>query len=185
VIQRALAKTPEERYPSAGDMAAALREAIGQALPQTAAVAAIDTTVVAVRSRGPSLPPAGAHTIDPVLLSNIERSLAERLGPIARYLVQTALPTAATPEALCDVLAQRIDRPDDRNQFLAKALGAARSGTSGSPTTGSGQSQTPTPSAIPPDEIERARRALAEALGPIAKVLVQRALPQARNIQQL
>jgi serine/threonine-protein kinase len=125
------------------------------------------------------------------LLSNIERRLANRIGPIARYLVQTSLPAAASVEALCDSLAQRIDRPDDRRQFLSEALEAIRSGANTSASAGSKpsqpqfQSEARTPSAIPSEEIERARRALAQTVGPIAKVLVQRALRQAQTPQEL
>jgi len=191
VIQRALEKAPEDRYASACMMADALREAIGQAVPQSSPAQTIDRTVVAVRARGSSPPSPAANTFDPVLLSKIERRLANRIGPIARYLVQTSLPAAASVEALCDSLAQRIDRPDDRRQFLSEALEAVRSGATAGTSVGSKpsqpqfQSKAPTPSVIPPAEIERARRALAETLGPIAKVLVQRALRQAQTPQDL
>jgi serine/threonine-protein kinase len=94
------------------------------------------------------------------------------------------------------MLAQRIARPDDRRRFLSEALAAVRSGATGSPIQGSNQpkpqsqSRSPRQATIPLDEIEldeieRARRALAETLGPIAKVLVQRALGQARTPQEL
>lgn len=195
VIQRALEKAPEDRYASASVMAAALREAVGQAAPQSSPAHTIDQTVVSIRARSSSPQPAAGSALDPVLLSNIERRLANRLGPIARYLVQTSLPTATSAEELCDVLAQRIDRPDDRRQFLSEALEAVRSGATGSPLPASKRTQSPPPSpamsrpsppsAITPDEVERARRALAETLGPIAKVLVQRALAQARTPQEL
>jgi serine/threonine protein kinase len=191
VIQRALEKAPGDRYASASVMADALRAAIGQAVPQSSPTQTIDRTVVAVRARGLSPPSPAANTFDPVLLSKIERRLANRIGPIARYLVHTSLPAAASVEALCDSLAQRIDRPDDRRQFLSEAMEAIRSGATAGTSVGSNppqsqfQSEAPTPSVIPPEEIERTRRALAETLGPIAKVLVQRALRQAQNPQEL
>ncbi len=149
VIQRALEKAPEDRYASASVMADALREAIGQAVPQSSPAATIDKTVIAVRAQSASPQSSGGSAFDPVLLSNIERRLANRLGPIARYLVQTLLPTATSAEALCDVLAQRIDRPDDRRQFLSEALEAVRSGATGSPSLASKQSQSSSPSASP------------------------------------
>jgi serine/threonine-protein kinase len=185
VIQRALAKAPEDRYASASIMANALREAVGQAMPQSSPAASIDKTVIAVRARSSSPPSPGGGTFEPVLLSNIERRLANRLGPIARYLVQTLLPTATSVENLCDLLAQRIDRADDRKRFLTEALEAVRSGTTANPPAGSQPSKSLLPTPIPVADIERARRALAETLGPIATVLVQRALRQAQTPQDL
>lgn len=187
VIHRALAKEPGDRYPSAGTMADALREAMGRIRSLASLADTVGKTVVAIRARAASAAPTAGTALDQALLSGIERKLASRLGPIARYLVQTALPTAASPEALCDVLAQRIDRPEDRRQFLTEALEVVRSGATPSPTTGSKPSQAPTgtPPTIPPMEVERAQRALAETLGPIAKILVQRTLPKAQTSQEL
>jgi serine/threonine-protein kinase len=185
VIQRALAKTPEDRFPSASAMADALRMATGEATPHTSLADTIEHTIVAVRARAKSPRPPSEGSFDPELLSNIERRLARRVGPIAHYLVQTSLPAATSLESLCDVLAQRIDRPEDRRQFLAEALEAARSGASVSPTGGSRYAQSVMPTPIPPEEVERARRALADSLGPIAKILVQRALGKARSSHEL
>ena len=133
----------------------------------------------------PSQQPTGQTAFDPELLSNIERRLARRVGPIARYLVQTSLPAATSLESLCDALAQQIDRAEDRRQFLSEALDSAHSGATTSPVARSRPAQSAPQTAISPDEIERARRALAETLGPIAKVLVQRALMQAHSSQEL
>ena len=185
VIKRALATTPEDRYASADAMAQALREAIAGVDVHAPAPDAIDKTVVAVRARRAAPQASNGGGFDPELLSNIERRLARRIGPIARYLVQTALPTAASLEALCDALARQIEHPEDRRQFLSEALNAARSGVTTCTVAGLRPGQPQPVSAISPDEIERARRALAETLGPIAKVLVKRALVQARSRQEL
>ena len=185
VIQRALAKAPDDRYASAGAMAEALREAIGATAAVSPAANSIDQTVVAVRARGASPQPPGGSAFEQGLLSNIERRLANYVGPIARYLVQTSLPSATSAETLCASLAQRIDRPDDRRQFLSEALEAVRGIATTSPATGILASQPSSPLPISPDEIEHARRALAETLGPIAKILVQQALRRARSSQEL
>jgi serine/threonine-protein kinase len=195
VLHRALAKSADDRFASASQMADALREAMGETAPPSALAAAVDQTVVAVSARRLAPQPSVGTTFDQALLSQIERRLAHRLGPIARYLVQTAIRNAASVEELCNVLAQRIDHPDERKLFLSEALEAVGVGATGKSPASSTQSQSPpqpqpqspsqSQSSIPPGEVERARRALAETLGPIAKILVQRALPKARTSQEL
>ena len=191
VLHRALARSPDDRFASASLMADALREAMGETAPPSALAAAVAQTVVAVSARRAVPQPSAGTGFDQALLSQIERRLAHRLGPIARYLVQSAIRNAASVEELCNVLAQRIDHPDDRKLFLLEASEAVCSSTTGKSLTNSIQSLPPLQapselkSSIPPEEVERAQRALAEVLGPIAKILVQRALRQARSSQEL
>lgn len=185
VIQRTLAKAPEDRYASADAMAKALRAATGAVHAEPSAVQDIDQTMIAVRGQVGSQRPPGASTLAPSLVNVIERKLANRVGPIARYLVKASLPGAASAEALCDVLAQQIDRSEDRRKFLAEALEVVSKGHDATQTAGSSISQLAPSASISPDEIERARRALAETMGPIAKILVQRALSQASSSQAL
>jgi serine/threonine-protein kinase len=195
-LEHALAKRPDDRFSSAREMAEALRRAVESEVADETLVENIDRTIVTARGRAPSrsdLPSRPSSTgsmIDPALLGSIERRLAERVGPIAHYLVQTSLRTAASAEELCDALAQRIDRPEARRQFLTEALEALRSGTTAAPAALS--TTHPPPSTfhdgsgvIPAEEIERVRRALAESLGPIAKILVQRTVPHATSLQDL
>jgi serine/threonine-protein kinase len=165
-------------------MAQALRQAAGGEPPPVEPTEIIDRTVLAVRARDSATAPSPAAQFDPEMLSSIERRLAHRVGPIARYLVDTTKRTASSVEQLCGDLAQRIDRPEERQRFLAEVREHARSGSAARPST-TGRSQSAGLSPIPPDEIERCRRALAQALGPIAKILVERALPEVSNIHAL
>jgi len=209
VIHRALALRPEDRFESAQAMADALRAAMDKTeAPPLEPAAEIDKTLtsVRVRSRAPAESDATGLTLDPALLTSIERQLAHHLGPIAAYLVRSTLKRSASVEGLCDALAQRIDRPEERTQFLTSALFAAREtsdsrGSSGGSApaaaglfpgkaTGEGSSaaaETVLSDSLPPtnQEIEQARRALAELVGPIAKVLVNRALPKVRSSRDL
>ena len=186
VLHRALAKRPDDRYANAQAMADALRQANGESAPKTTPADAIDKTVMAVRARNAiAAQPAGGTPFDPALLSGIERRLAQHVGPIARYLLQTSLRTAASVEDLCDALAQQIDRPDDRRQFLSAALEAVRTSASGHTAARLEQSRSSPSTAVLPNDIERAQRALSETLGPIARILVQRALGQARTTGEL
>ena len=141
VIQRTLAKAPEDRYASADAMAKALRAATGAVHAEPSAVQDIDQTMIAVRGQVGSQRPPGASTLAPSLVNVIERKLANRVGPIARYLVKTSLPGAASAEALCDVLAQQIDRSEDRRKFLAEALEVVSKGHDATQTAGSSISQ--------------------------------------------
>lgn len=200
VFTRALSKRPEDRFASAAEMAEALRQAIGDTGPEASLAETVDRTVVAVRARAPSRQSVTAATnIDPNLISTIERRLAERLGPIARYLVQTTLRTSASAEELCDTLAQHIDRSDERRLFLTETMEAVRirsgpnvGGRSARPGSASHNMSPPsqlpsgrTPPSIQPEEVERARHALAESQGPIARILVQRALAKASSSGEL
>lgn len=189
-IARALAARAQDRYDSAAAMAEALRLAIGEPAPAAAPAALADQTMLAVRARGAATGLAqGGAALDPAVLSAVERRLAGHVGPIARYLVQTSIGTAASLEDLCETLAQRIDRPDARRQFMSETLELVSSGThrpaSAPPTTASVQSQPGLASAIAPAEIARVQQALAQTLGPIARVLVQRTVAQARTREEL
>nr|WP_295391521.1 serine/threonine-protein kinase [uncultured Thiodictyon sp.] len=185
-IARALAQRPEERYASAAAMAEALRLAIGEPAAQTTIAAAASADQTRFTARAPD--PATGIELDSALLSSVERKLASHVGPIARYLVQTSIGSAASLEDLCESLGQRIDRPEERRRFMSEALELVQSGlhqpTSRPPTTGAGRSQESPASAIPPEEIARAQQALAATLGPIARVLVQRTLAQARGREE-
>lgn len=189
VIQRALAKNPEDRYASADAMARALRAANSDAAVESTCAEIIDQTVVAVRASKQSvdLQGAGSVALDQQSLTSIELRLAERVGPIARVLMQKSLKGTASAEALCDELAQRIVDATERREFLTEALAIVRERSTLVPRpTTDALTQVPESSApITPEEIELARRALAEVLGPIARVLVQRTLGKARSRAEL
>jgi eukaryotic-like serine/threonine-protein kinase len=106
VVRRALAKLPEDRFASAQEMSAAVRD--GDAM---SAVAPPDDTVVA---------PVSRTLITPIEIERAERTLAVHLGPIAKVLVKRALAKVATPAALWENLAEHIERKADRAEFLRK-----------------------------------------------------------------
>jgi serine/threonine-protein kinase len=111
-----------------------------------------DRTVVARRQ---------PRQFNPEALSTLERKLAQHVGPIARHLIQTAARQATSMEELHDIVAQRIDRPELRTRFRNDVAG----GTAPSSTA-----------AIPPALAQQAERELTAYVGPIARVLVKRAL---------
>ncbi len=161
IIERALAKQPADRYASAAEMAAALRQLAPDASPDRD-----DRTVVVPRAPTPSADFAEAT------LTTIERKLAQHVGPIAHRLVQDAARQAGSLDALCATLEQKIERADQRTQFRNEVL-ATRSDASV-------RRDVPDASArrdakVGPDELRRAEQELVRHVGPIARILVKRA----------
>jgi serine/threonine protein kinase len=153
-VHRALAKQPGDRFGSAKDMAAALRQTA------SAPPAADDHTVVLRR------PPPTVFT--DATLGTIERELATHIGPIARHLVRSAAQKASSVEELREMLAQGIDQPALRSRFRAEPA------TAPAPRTD-----------IAPTVVQQAERELTRRLGPIARVLVKRALTTAHSPDDL
>ncbi len=163
VIERALAKQPADRFASAEEMAAALRGAPQQARQD-------DGTVVLRR------PPDVAAGVDEETLTTIERKLAQHVGPMAHHLVQNAARRAGSLDELCDTLGQLIQRPEQRAQFRQEVLAdQARTETTA----------VPAPAAIAADEAVRAEQELVRHVGPIARILVKRALRSAASADEL
>jgi serine/threonine-protein kinase len=184
-LSRAMEKQRDARFDSAQAMADALRKAMREVaetpLPE-------DRTVVV---RTASAPPPAPVSFDDATLSTIERRLAEHIGPIARQLVRNAARQSSSVETLCESLASSIAQPNERRKFLDGILrtpslrtgtSAAQSSMQRQPATGSG---TAVASGISAEQIERAERALTQHVGPIARLLVKRALLGARSEMEL
>ncbi len=188
-VRRALAKRPQDRFPSAAAMAGALRP------PRQAT--ADELTVVQ--------PPPVSHAdqsgqswIDDQVLTTLQRRLARHVGPIAKVLVSGAVRNAANPDAFCELLAKNIENPNERQDFLRDArreVGSAVSSTripqpsrvdaaAGAPSAGRSQPANP-PSAITQRSVELAQAELSHLIGPIARVLVKRALASSRTPAEL
>ncbi len=113
VVERALAKRPEDRFASALEMTAAVR--------QTSETTA-DRTVLLPRAQKTltQAAPGSVSVIAPALAQQAERELATHLGPIARVLVKRAQQAATSPEDFWRRLASHIERDGDRAAFLSK-----------------------------------------------------------------
>jgi len=188
-VRRALAKRPEDRFPSAVAMAAALRPA-RQATTD-------ELTVVQPRPASPADQPAQSWA-DEQALTSLQRRLARHVGPIAKVLVSGAIRTAANPEALFELLARNIENPDERRHFLREARREFSDAASSArvpqpsrvdtaavlPSAGGSLPANP-PSAIAQTSIDLAQIELARLIGPIARVLVKRALASSTTPAEL
>ncbi|KWT65637.1 MULTISPECIES: serine/threonine-protein kinase [unclassified Variovorax] len=136
----------------------------------------------------PSVPvPTGWDT---AALSEVERELAQHVGPVARVLVRRAARGLTSLGAVRQAVAGAIDDFEARERFLAKA-GAppTRTGTT-VPSTGT-QSQ-PTqdrreaPTGVPMREgdVDKAAAALLASMGPIARVVAKRCAAKSQTREQ-
>lgn len=125
-----------------------------------------------------------ASAFDPALLKRIEAHIVPLLGPVAPYLVSKISRGAATLDDLCQQLATYMPSRGDQKQFLAWSSAELNvSATRERP-------RTPPPSSTPavawdPALLDRARRDLAVHLGPLARIIVRRVSPRARDPQEL
>ena len=197
-LRRAMAKPKEARYASAQLMADALLGALRNDGSASEEPANDQTVVMAQRpTLGPAAgvpasgaPPSGV-IVDDATLDTIERRLARHVGPIARHLVRDAARRTSSIETLCEAVSHNIGQAAERERFISESRNIPLQ-RSGSPATRSTVSRSAIASsaiaaggAISPAQIERVERALTQALGPIAKLLVKRALPNAASEQAL
>ena len=129
-------KRPEDRFPGAEEMAAALRElsdagtGAGPASRPPDATADDHATIVvpsagAPRPRASDSPPSTIGDfdgLDEASLSTIERSLARHIGPMARYHLRRAMQDAHSPDELLRLLGDLVPQPELRERFVEDAL---------------------------------------------------------------
>jgi serine/threonine-protein kinase len=169
-VARSLARGRDARFPTAAAMAEALQAALGGSEP------AESTVVMSGRAAPakPELDPTGLF--DEQTMATLERKLVEHVGPIARYLVQSAVRKATDVDSLCASLAAKIDHPADRDRFTREVRATLTSGG----TTSGGKLLT-----LAPGEQDRLQAALTRYLGPVARVMIKRALPGASSVPAL
>ncbi|TXH45909.1 MAG: serine/threonine protein kinase [Burkholderiaceae bacterium] len=201
LVARAMAKRPEERFPDAASMRAALAEAAGGSIaplvsPETMARLRRARSeaptqwmprALAVMPRGatpagsapmPSAPPPTGW--DAKMLIALEQLLLPQLGPMTRYVVRDATRRSPDAAGLVALLAREAVEPAERVRFLARAqrlipaprtpdapVGSAPRTVAALPVLGTTPMQ--------PALVEQAARVLAEQIGPIATLLARRA----------
>jgi hypothetical protein len=125
-------------------------------------------------------------------LKPIEKYLATFLGPMAGVIVQRTAAETQDPKEMFALLAARLSSKKDRDAFLARRdellRGFAQIQTR---DESSGAGSAPRPSTAPreaeltPDSIRCAAELLARYVGPISRVLTERAVTRADNLRSL
>ena len=191
LIDKALTKDPEERFPDARAFEIALRLACG------AAATGGETTAINVADV--QLSPTGMHGFDDETLATIERRLVRFVGPMAKILVRQAASRAHDRRELYDLLAEHISDPKERDRFAAEARATdataaatgGRHAAGGRGTTsargGAEASASRATRASRPLEqafVDQTTSRLAVYLGPIAKVVAKKAALKAHDCDE-
>ena len=128
-------------------------------------------------------------TVPQETLEILERNLQQHIGPLSRVLVRRVATQARNVETLTEMLARFIDSDTARNAFIkqSRTLSTEAVRHSG-PNSAAGRHPpriSGAPTTIDPARIEHLERRLGEHVGPIARVLVRKAVARARNEKEL
>lgn len=180
MVLKVLAKHPGDRYASAQGW----RSEVLSLLDTLTSRMNPDPTIVLAPQNGPALAPpapvaeAGAARVDwsPEFLAQLEQRLASHLGPVSSRLVRRAAAQATDSRMLVAQLARHLPDDDARHDFdtlLARhASASGRASTRVARETGAARTAAP---ALDPAHIASAARCLATHIGPIARIVAQRA----------
>jgi serine/threonine-protein kinase len=184
ILDTALAKRRDARFPSARDFA----QAIAAVLPRPPAAAVTTGVVVATGAAAAPLgtaplPLASATAEGSIAgwstatLRALEAALVPVVGPVAGTLVRRSAARAADPTDLVTLLAASVDDPVARTRLVASlqaVLGLAppaRTASPGAPAGSVGERLR----SFTKEDLDRLTQALAVLVGPIAKIFVQKA----------
>jgi serine/threonine-protein kinase len=146
------------------------------------------------------MPPLSATAWPPKFLQEVRALLSTFLGPVARVLVTRTAQHTTDVSALYQTLATQIPTERERREFLRRAVtltpAASTPGASAVIPTVVPDSLPPapvTPAVVPaapsptwePDVLQTATRCLSRYLGPLAKILVQRAAHNTSDLAAL
>ncbi|MGA7925904.1 MAG: serine/threonine-protein kinase [Candidatus Sulfotelmatobacter sp.] len=215
IINRALEKDRKLRVQHAADLRAELQrvvrdttsvvlsasDSVPSASPTTQlpAIAPALPSDAALRSPAPSIPTPSNSEVDlqrkekeHESVGRIERYLATFVGPMASIIVRRAASKAKDQNELFALLASTLPSQKDRQAFLARRDELLHVVAQIQPvkeiSIGEGALQ---PSAAPcaaditPDAIRHAAELLARYVGPISRVLTERAVPRADSLRAL
>jgi predicted Ser/Thr protein kinase len=201
VLQRALAKSPDDRYASALEMREALTRAAQRPIANTLSPQAMALLVpgwqATAPASGPSSRPAlspalnpalgptsaprgarAAPTFAPALLERVIADLAREVGPIARCIVERACERSDSEAALLLRAANEALPAPQRQAFIERHRGADRPGAASAPPPGV-EPPVLGHTALEPALVAAAQALVLRHLGPIAPWMVRRAAANA------
>jgi serine/threonine-protein kinase len=131
-----------------------------------------------------SVPRSPESRLDPEALRVLEDKLIGYVGPIARILVRTTAGRSRSVTDLCAQLALSVAE-SEREKFRREVDSLVRSRPALAGDAPARGERSGPRERLPEHELERVQEALAQFLGPIARVLVRRATTDATSVEAL
>ena len=183
VLATALAKDRRQRFATAGEFRNALAAAHGRPLPARLAADRVlppsdaPTEILPSSQQRPSNIPPPTNW-DPAVLSQVQATLANHVGPLAAVLVRRAARECSDLPSLYAKLAEQVTDGKARTAFISQvgAMGSSASRPATKVGSGSG-----TKVSVNDTVLQSATKLLTQHVGPIAGVLVKRAAAKATN----
>ena len=172
VIARALAKSPEERFPTARDFAGALEAAFKEEGDTQHRSDADDSASRTLRPGDSTVQISASLRLSVQDLRAVETLLTLHVGPMAKLLLKQSARTASDGPALVSMLAKYIPTEANRKIFIASAM--EKLATSVAPERAESPTVRFSRNLIDAPAVEVAGRRLAHYLGPIAKVIAKK-----------
>ena len=173
IIARALAKKPEERYPTARDFAGALEAAFKDGTEAQRRPDTVDSASRTLRPGDGTVQISASLRLSADELRAVEKLLTLRVGPVAKVLVRQSARIASDGPALVSVLAKYVPTEDDRKTFIAAAMEKVASSAAAA-DAGESPAVRFSRNLIDAAQVEIAGKRLARYLGPIAKVIAKK-----------
>lgn len=158
-------------------------------IESAAAGTAVDCIFCGKETMVPGTISPEARDFDPVMLTEITDSLSEIIGPIANHLVRTTTKRVDSVHDLCHHLAEHIPDKLERADFLetvghhARCLYVPPGQRPGGPVeTGKAHKG---PVVVQPEVLKRIKSEFAGYVGPVAGILVDRAMKESSSIRDL
>jgi len=183
VLATALAKDRRQRFATAGEFRNALAAAHGRPLPARLAADRVlppsdaPTEILPSSQQRPSNIPPPTNW-DPAVLSQVQATLANHVGPLAAVLVRRAARECNDLPSLYARLAEQVTDGKARSAFISQvgALGSSASRPATKVGSGSG-----TKVSINDTLLQSATKLLTQHVGPISGVLIKRAAAKATD----
>jgi serine/threonine protein kinase len=168
VLARALAKPKSARFPSAAEF--------GRAVGEVLSAANLELEGSGLRRSAVSAP-LGTSTWTPEVLQALEVILSPIIGSVAKVAVRRSATRASNATELLRLLSESIKTEPTRaalSEKLRVALGQPRV-TPAPPHTSTARGEASPVTRVTPEALARITRALANSVGPIARVMTRKA----------
>jgi serine/threonine protein kinase len=181
---------PEDQRPQS---VSEVRSVFGSAAPPPRAPSA---NPAATQRVAPPAQPSSAPTSMPTALAldrdalkKVADDLAAQIGPISAVVIKNASRKALSLAGLVEIVAKEIEDEAERTKFIRRHAGGERSTPTGQPSRPSGPAtQIATKLAAERFDMKvlaKAEAAIAQHIGPLARVVVKRAAMKARDEAEL